>query len=691
MKKLVFTLVSLTLTILFYLSWWNSPLLQQIDYKIYDRFSAMFPSSHIPSSTVIVDIDDESLKEFGQWPWPRVITAQLLNSISEAKPSAIVMDIVFSEKDRTSPNTLVDFYQKYFNTTLGVEGLSQSMMDNDLLLSKAIGDGTTILPVFANIGDQSTPCLFPPSTISASSVSINHFYDIDSLVCSLPLFQKSARGLGHIHARADSDGTFRRLSLFIRYHDTLLPTLGIAGIALNGPIKIASTPKYKGDIRISVRDKMILADSHSNVLLSFYPIHHHERVSASRVLHGTIDPKYLKGKYIFVGTTALGLDTWHTLNNGAILPGVFVHATVVENILNGELIVQPSLYPLLNLGLSFVTAILLLILMQRKRYISVLFTFATLLLISVWFGYIGWKHHIYLSLGYFIIPLISYLFILALFMFLIDYLNTKRYLAAIYRAAEQKKRLSNELARSESEVEYQKAMLFQQSKLAAMGEMIDNIAHQWRQPLNLLGMIIQQMPFDFQKKKIDENYVHKLSDDSMEQILFMSQTIDDFRNFLRPDRKISPFDLSLAIHESLHLLSGMFKAKNITVEFNDCDEIVTVIGSASEFKQVIINLLHNARDALIETKVSNPKILISLSKNTPMAVLMFQDNGGGIDPKIISQIFEANFTTKEKDKGTGIGLYIVEAIVRNKMGGVIECTNVEDGALFTIKLPLCRD
>jgi C4-dicarboxylate-specific signal transduction histidine kinase len=115
------------------------------------------------------------------------------------------------------------------------------------------------------------------------------------------------------------------------------------------------------------------------------------------------------------------------------------------------------------------------------------------------------------------------------------------------------------------------------------------------------------------------------------------------------------------------------------------------MGSASEFKQVMINLLHNARDALIETKVSNPKILISLSKNTPMALLMFQDNGGGIDPNIISRIFEANFTTKEKDKGTGIGLYIVEAIVRNKMGGVIECTNVERGALFTIKLPLCND
>ena len=130
----------------------------------------------------------------------------------------------------------------------------------------------------------------------------------------------------------------------------------------------------------------------------------------------------------------MGLDTWHTTANGTILPGVYLHATMVENLLNNDLKVQPSLFPWFNLLLSFVIAVILLVLMVRKRYLSILLSFMALFGISFGVTYIAWQYNIYISIGYFQIPLISYLFILSMLMFFIDYRNTKQFMEEIKRA-----------------------------------------------------------------------------------------------------------------------------------------------------------------------------------------------------------------------------------------------------------------
>jgi len=277
---------------------------------------------------------------------------------------------------------------------------------------------------------------------------------------------------------------------------------------------------------------------------------------------------------------------------------------------------------------------------------------------------------------------------LALLMFFIDYRNKKRFIDELNRSALQKQRLQSALSASESEIEYQKVMLFQQSKLAAMGEMIDNIAHQWRQPLNLLGVIIQHAEFAYSKGKMDENYIQKMNTDSMEQILFMSQTIDDFRNFVKPDRQNILFDLNKSVEESIRLLSGMFKANSITITAEYSDAPLMAMGSPSEFKQVIINLLHNARDALLENNQINPMIHIKIVADQSDATITLKDNGGGIALAVIDKIFEPYFTTKDEMKGSGIGLYISRAIIKTKIGGEITASNIENGALFTITLPL---
>lgn len=692
MKSLFFAAVSLLLTGLFYLFWWNTPLLRQLDYKIYDRLSADFPSSRTPDSTVVIEIDDKSLKAFGQWPWPRVITAELINRIADANPSAVVLDIVFSEKDRSSPDTLQTFYRDFFDLDIRVEGVPEPLQNNDQILSDALTQSTTILPVFSDISMHPKECLLPPSRIHDRRVETAQLENIDAMVCSLPIYQQHSKGIGHIHAVADNDGTLRRLSLFMRHHDELIPTLGIAAVSSQN-LSISTHPisSFKGDFEFNVGKNRFSADHRANALLRFYPFEQYEKISAYDLLSGRIDPKRLEKKFVFVGTTALGLDTWHTIGNGTTLPGVYLHATMVENLLNGDLMVQPSLYPSLNILLSFFIAVILLALMVRKRYLSILLSFALLFAISFGATYIAWQYNIYISIGYFQLPLISYLFILSMLMFFIDYRATKRFMDEIQRSMEQKRLLKSELDRSESEIEYQKAMLFQQSKLAAMGEMIDNIAHQWRQPLNTLGVIVQDTQYAYRSGKLDQCYLQSMTTESMEQIEFMSQTIEDFRNFVKPDQKNTPFDLNESVQQSVQLLSGMLESHHIAINVEYSERELDVYGSTGEFKQVIINLLNNARDALIEKNPHNPAILIRIFGDDTYGAVTIQDNGGGIAPEVIERIFEPYFTTKEEGKGSGIGLYMSYAIIRTKMGGMIEVSNVENGTLFTLTLPLWKD
>ena len=692
MKSLLFPAGSILLTIAFYLFWWNTPLLRQLDYKIYDRLSADFPTSHSPNSTVIVEIDDKSLKAFGQWPWPRVVTSELIHKITNANPSAVILDIVFSERDRSSPDTIQMFYRDFFDLDIRVEGIPESLVNNDQILSDALTQSTTILPIFSDISMDNKACLLPSSKVQDQRTKTIHFETINAMVCSLPIYQKRAKGIGHIHAVADSDGTLRRLSMFMRYHDELIPTLGIAALSLQ-PISISPTSiaSLSGDVEFQVGEKQFAADIQGNALLTFYPLKSYKTVSAYDLLSGKIDPKILNKKYVFVGTTALGLDTWHTIGNARIIPGVYLHATTIENILNRDLKVQPSIYPIFNIFLSMLIAMILLVLMKQKRYLSILISFFLVLIVSFTFTFIAWKHAIYPSIGYFLVPLITYLFILSMLMFVIDYRESKRFIEAIQRSSEQKKRLKSELDRSESELEYQKAMLFQQSKLAAMGEMIDNIAHQWRQPLNTLGVIVQDTQYAHRSGKLDQSYIKSMTAESMEQIEFMSQTIEDFRNFVKPNQKNTPFNLNEPIEQSLILLSGMFEAHAISISTEYSKKELMIYGSASELKQVMINILNNARDALIDKNPLNPTIIIRTFGDDMYGVITIQDNGGGIDPEHISRIFEPYFTTKEEGKGSGIGLYMSYAIIRTKMGGIIEVSNVENGTLFTLMIPLWRD
>ncbi len=226
-------------------------------------------------------------------------------------------------------------------------------------------------------------------------------------------------------------------------------------------------------------------------------------------------------------------------------------------------------------------------------------------------------------------------------------------------------------------------LLAHQSKLVAMGEMMGNIAHQWRQPLNALAGNIQFLREDYEDGEINEKFLDKFIKQNMDCINFMSKTIDDFRNFFKTDKIKSDFSILTCLQKPLDILKPQLDECHVSLEITGDDFIVHDL--QSEFQQVILNIVNNARDALVDNKIDKAKITVETYVKDSSGFILIQDNAGGISSEIIARVFEPYFTTKEQGKGTGIGLYMSKMIVLN-MKGNISVSNTKEGACFKIEL-----
>ncbi|MCR8709317.1 sensor histidine kinase [Aliarcobacter butzleri] len=262
----------------------------------------------------------------------------------------------------------------------------------------------------------------------------------------------------------------------------------------------------------------------------------------------------------------------------------------------------------------------------------------------------------------------------------------------IEKLISQEKKLNTELEEKviveTSKQKEQEQLLIQQTRLAAMGEMIGNIAHQWRQPLNALGLILQNLKFSYEIGELDEKMIDKSVKKATMLTENMSKTIDDFRNFFRPNKAKENFKINEGITKAVELIESTFEHNNIKLEKDFASSEIEFFGFANEFSQVILNLLTNAKDAVLENKIENPLIIIQTKIDDEYIYISIKDNGLGIKDEIINKIFEPYFTTKDEGKGTGIGLYMSKIIIENNMNGKIEVKNEQNGANVIIKLPI---
>ena len=217
-----------------------------------------------------------------------------------------------------------------------------------------------------------------------------------------------------------------------------------------------------------------------------------------------------------------------------------------------------------------------------------------------------------------------------------------------------------------------------------MGEMIDAIAHQWKQPLNSLSMMSDMLKDDFKNNLVDEAYIDELHETAHFQIEHMVNTLSEFRTFFRPSTKnetFTPYDI---VNSVRILMKDELISQNVLIEL-EIDYDVELFGNKNEFKHLILNLINNSIDAFNERSITHRVIIIRCYSENENTYIEFEDNAGGISDDIIDDVFKPNVTTKAEGKGTGIGLYMSEQIVK-KNHGTINVYNAKDGALFTIIL-----
>jgi len=238
------------------------------------------------------------------------------------------------------------------------------------------------------------------------------------------------------------------------------------------------------------------------------------------------------------------------------------------------------------------------------------------------------------------------------------------------------------------ELQKKDALIFQQSKLAAIGEMIGNIAHQWRQPLNSIGVTMMKLELNSDNDNLTKEMVSDTIDKTNSIVSHMSKTIDDFRNFFSPTKSKSEFLIRDNIESILSLIIPQLTVHNISINIIGNRDI-KVFGYENELKQVLINIVSNAKDAIVNNNIDEDGLIkIDIVSDEENLTINISDNAGGIPSTIKDKIFDPYFTTKFKSQGTGLGLYMSKIIIEKNMKGSLAVHNDNDGAVFKIQIPI---
>lgn len=246
------------------------------------------------------------------------------------------------------------------------------------------------------------------------------------------------------------------------------------------------------------------------------------------------------------------------------------------------------------------------------------------------------------------------------------------------------KQLDRRVKQAIAENLQQEKLIASQARFAAMGEMVANIAHQWRQPLNSLGLILDDIQDAYQHRELDGHYLRQSIDKALQKIDRMSSTIDLFQSRLGGEISKTVFSVRDVINDTVELVQDYLTSKNITLSV-DAEDTFHAYGSPDELSQVLQNLIANARDALLDDDSPNKEIRIRLSDDSERTVIEIIDNGGGIDPTIKNKIFDPFFSSKSS--GRGIGLYMVKQLVEQSLEGSIELDNHQQGTRASVILP----
>jgi len=431
MKAFIRLVLVLSVVIAFHLLIYLSGIIPFFDFRFFDVVSKTDTATldFSATSTVVVEVDERSLQALGQWPWPRIILAQISQEILLQKPAVIGFDIFFPEPDRTSPHQLQKFYKDLLDIDIAIDEFPPNLRDHDQIFANVLARGLTVLPLFVS----------PPNGVSYNcKLSSRHMlplpenFDIPvgtNVICNTPQLQAAAQGFGFINAEVDSDGILRRQSLLIEHQQQILPNLTLAMLKQIDPeIKIYPAKNILYPVTISFADKTIAVNRRGEILNRLYGKQAFKSVSAVQVITGDIPPNLFTGKMVLIGASAAGLYDHYITSTGETIPGVFAHAALLENIVQQKGIYQPEISKSIALLLSSLLSIMVIYTVVRRYYLLSWGIYLSSSLVSILLTVLLLKYGWYLSLGYFLTSFSLLFFLISLFFAILHYVERKHFL-----------------------------------------------------------------------------------------------------------------------------------------------------------------------------------------------------------------------------------------------------------------------
>jgi adenylate cyclase len=361
---------------------WQPVFFRFLDSKIYDTLLRSGYSSNgvkTLENPVIVDIDEQSLARFGQWPWPRYRVAQLLNNIQEQGAASVCLDMFFPEADRTSLDVVREDMRREFGATVDLRGIPAYLTDNDTALSAVLARGPFVLSydfLFTGKGNASDGCPLHPLQAVVMGKPETHgtptgLFRATGAVCSLPVLNKAVPSSGFFNVIPDPDGVLRRVPLLIEFNGKLYPSLALAtALRSMGTVRPVLKVTSRGLESIVVGDTGIPVDSRANLLIRFHETgRHFTTIPARDFLLNRVPRNRIEGKIVILGSSAAGLEKLHATPLSPILPGAEIHATIIDNILKKEFISRPYWVPGVEFILVLVCGIVSALLLSWTRSI----------------------------------------------------------------------------------------------------------------------------------------------------------------------------------------------------------------------------------------------------------------------------------------------------------------------------------
>jgi signal transduction histidine kinase len=669
-----------------------------IDLKLYDSFSRAAGGLTPSDNTVIVAIDDRSLKDFGQWPWPRYRVARLLEKIQHLHPSSIGVDILFTEPDRSSPLNLQKDLEQDYQIQIRFQGLPDQLLDNDRVLADSLSAGPYVFGYPFSFENKTNPLvvecrLHPIHPIIRTRP--NHPALIDCLptsggvACILPLLAEAVAASGFINAVSDPDGVVRRIPLLIRYQDDIHGSLALAALmtALN-PDRSAQPAVIQmgnsGIENLQIGKYVIPVDAGGQLMVKFYR-HWNAAgyISASDMLNDRIPEQRLKGRVVFVGMLASGLKDSVTTPMEPLFPGVVLHANIVDNILQSSYLRRPDWIPGLELLLIAGSGLFATLLIARTGALVIL-TACGALYLSWWAGAF-WT---FSRLGIFVSPLLpSGLLLSQLAVLGLLKLRQTQDWVVFFRLS---------LGRTLAKTRFLKAAK-ERSDLASQSksDFLARMSHEIRTPMNaILGM--GELLSGTLLTEEQKDYLQTLRN-SGELLLALINDILDLSKIEAGQLSLESVPLSIRelAEGVINILSHRAHQQGLELICRIAPEVPQfLLGDPTRIRQILMNLIGNAIKFTPRGSITISVTPISGNQSTDRFQFEVQDTGIGIPVEkqniIFDNFVQADTSTNRQYGGSGLGLAITKRLIEG-MGGKIHVVSTPgQGSCFVFTLLLSK-